>query len=157
MGERTRWSIVKGIPAAEVHAAIDAALAVLPGPPPAVPRSADWKWTLGGREVQGVCTGEVLVLCDDAWELAQEIAVQRGLHELELRVQEGDHWDFTLCRGRDVVADFSTRVGYFDDGPSVPRPWKCGSLRVFVEAWGVSPDVVAPYLVDWDSLPAPRR
>ena len=157
MGERTRWSIVKGIPADEAVAAIDAALPVLPGPPPATPKNSSYRHIRGTREVLGVCEGDVLTLCDDAWRLAQEIAVQRGLFEIELRAQEGDHWDFTLFRGREVLVDFSTRVGYFDENRNTPRPWKLGSPRVLAEAWGVPLPAIVPYLVDWDALPAPRR
>lgn len=156
MGERTRWSIVKGLPPEQAQAAIAEALAALPGPPPATPPRSTWQPTRGAREVFGVCRGDTLTLCDDAWTLAQEIASRRGLFELELRVQEGDHWDFTLFRGREVVADFSTRVSYFDDDPRIGRPWKLGMPHAFAAAWGIPLDRVAPYLVDWDALPAPR-
>lgn len=154
MGERNSWSILKGLAPAEARAAIDEAVAALPGPRPATLASS--RTELSTRTLWAVCGRDTLTLCDDAWRLAQEIAAQRGLVEMELRIQEGDHWDFTLCRGRTVIADFSTRASYFDDPPSGPRPWKRGDAAVFIGAWGAAAGDVLPYLVDWDSLKRPR-
>jgi len=75
---------------------------------------------------------------------------------MELRVQEGDHWDFTLYQAGEVVCDFSTHVGYFDADPSKPRPWKQGDSESFARVWKVSNDVIKPYLIDWGALSGPR-
>lgn len=157
MGERTRYSIVKGIAAEEARGAIDEALTALPGPRPLTLSEATWQPIRSTRELTAVCAGGALVMHDDAWLLAEQIAVRHGLLHLELRAQEGDHWDFSLFRGRELIADFNTRVGYFESDPRVPRPWKRGTTETFAAAWNVPAGAIAPYLVDWDALQEPRR
>jgi hypothetical protein len=75
------------------------------------------------------------------------------LPTLELRVQESDHWDLTAYYRGEVVADFSTRVGYFDPDPTTPRPWKKGDAGAFCKCWNLPLEQVQPYLIDWDSRP----
>ncbi len=72
-------------------------------------------------------------------------------------MQEGDHWDFTLQRGDQMLANFSTRVRYFNDSRKVGRPWKQGDLQTFADAWGIDPRLVAPYLFDWDRRRTPAE
>jgi len=157
MGARTIHSIVKPLAKAEYAQAIKDAVAHLPGPsPPDNPRSK-YGYTLSTEELVGVHSGETLVVSRRAWRLAQEIAVARDILFMDLRMQEGDHWDFTLCRGTSVIADFSTRVGYFEENPDAVGSWKFGDLQAFASAWGIDPQRVAPYLIDWDAHLTPFK
>jgi len=92
-------------------------------------------------------------MIDDAWPLAQAMAKVANCPHLELRVQEGDHWDFTLYEGDVVVADFSTNVAYFDSDEAATRPWKQGDANTFANTWGVQLAKVQPYLIDWKNAP----
>ena len=100
--------------------------------------------------------GGALTIIDDAWLLARELARILDAPHLELRVQEGNHWDFTLYCGNNLIADFSTNVAYFNADSSAPRPWKQGNAELFSRTWNVPLARVAPYLIDWESLPAPE-
>lgn len=55
------------------------------------------------------------------------------------------------------MADFSTRVGYFNDDEDAPRPWKQGDATAFAETWQVPLKSVSPYLFDWDMLAMPTQ
>jgi hypothetical protein len=99
---------------------------------------------------------DAVVVTDDAWRLAAEMGRLLDAPYLELRVQEGDHWDFTLYHRTQVVADFSTKVSYFDSNPAAPRPWKLGDAAAFSNLWNVPLPRVLPYLIDWELLTAPR-
>src|ERR1051325_1572662 len=143
MGLRLRLTILKPLPADQVHPFLAEAIASMPGPSrgpgyAAVPA----KYFVHHSQ-------DTLTLSDDACTLVHSTAARRNLLHLELRAQEGDHWDFTLERAGVIIADFSTCVKYFDDRRNPPRPWKQGSLAAFASAWGVNPDVVGPYLFDW--------
>mgnify|MGYP007073184576 CR=1 FL=1 len=157
MSTRVRYSIVKGVPADDVRALIDDAITQFPGPRPRSSRWSDFQPAVQPSEKIALMCGETLVLADDAWKLARAIANRLETPYLELRVQEGDHWDFTLMHADEIIADFSTRVSYFNDDESAPRPWKRGSGEAFCSRWGVSLERVDPCLVDWDALEEPRK
>ncbi len=162
MGQRTVYSIVHGIPTdppARARALLDQALSVfpLPGPDPNQNRPAHYPPLVRGeREHWGVVYPGSLLMYDNAWQIAREISRATGAVHLELRIQEGDHWDCTLYRVEEVIANFSTRVRYFDENPPA-YPWKAGNLEAFAGGWGIAPERVAPYLIDWDSLDEPRK
>ncbi len=153
---RTVWSVIKGVTAQAVPGLLEAAIAAQPGPVPRASAWSDWSNTTRIVPRAAVHEGDVLVICDRAWPLAKAIAQAAGAPHLELRVQEGDHWDFTLYLHGQVIADFSTRVSAFDDDPAAPRPWKQGSADELVRVWGCTRADVEPYLIDWDALSGPR-
>ena len=136
MGLRTVYSILKGIERDDVRAAIDEAIAVMPPPKQKSTAWSDYPYVVAPRSVVAAHEHDVLVFSDQAWILASEIAARRNLVWMELRAQEGDHWDFTLHTGRELVADFSTFVGAFEDDPDAPRPWKAGGLAGFAGVAG---------------------
>lgn len=151
MGLRTTYTAIKRLSADQLRPWLAEAIAAMPG----AERGAAYRAV--PKDYWAVHLGDTLVITDEAWILAKDAAARHGLLHLELRAQEGDHWDFTLCRAGDVVADFSTRVRYFDERRNPPRPWKRGNLAAFSEVWGVDPYVVGPYLIDWDLHRAPFR
>lgn len=155
MAERNRYSLIKGIAPERSKELIARAAGSLPGPPPRESKWSDWTYLRGTRSVEAVATSDTLTLFDDAWQLAVEIAKLANCPHLELRVQEGEHWDFTLFQNGAVVADFSTDVAYFNADPSAPRPWKAGNAELFAAAWKVPIDRVLPYLIDWGQQSQP--
>ena len=146
-------SIIKGLQPQAARAAIDAAPAHLPGPPPRESRWSDFRYQPVPHPLRCRINGDITVMGYEARPLARHIVEAHGVLGMEVRVQEGDHWDFSLCRGSTLIADFSTRVGYFNDDPAARRPWKSGSIHDFSTAWEIEPAAVAPYLIDWDSVP----
>ena len=150
MGARTIHSIVKPIAKADYAQAIQDAIVMLPGSRPRDRPQSEFGYAESTRQIVGVHINDTLVLSDEAWKLAAHMAEARNLLWMELRMQEGDHWDFTLHRGTELIADFSTRVLYWNDDGKAVRPWKHGDLYAFASAWGIDPERVAPYLIDWD-------
>ena len=157
MGLRLVFSILKPVPRAFARAWVAEALSALPGDAPRTNPADSWQYRLGTTELRVVAGAETINITEQAWRFASSIAARHNLLHLELRAQEGAHWDFTLFRGTDVVADFSTDVGYFDQDEHAPRPWKEGDLTTFADAWGIPAPAVAPYLFDWRAHPQPRR
>ena len=54
-----------------------------------------------------------------------------------------------------MIADFSTRVNYFNPDPEPSPPWKKGDAATFEKYWNVPTKTVSPYLIDWDSVNSP--
>lgn len=156
MSVRTRYSIVKGVHQEIAHQAIADATKLFPGDPPRHSKWSDWTYVVVPKSFDAFVSADMLVITDDAWPVAEAIARIVDAPHLELRVQESDHWDFSLFHHDALIADFSTRVAYFDDDPTSPRPWKLGSAEAFANAWGIPQDKILRYLVDWNALPSPR-
>lgn len=152
MATRVRYSIVKGVPAETVVSLLAEASEKLPVARPRSSKWTDWPHVLKQREIVALCCGNNLIMADDAWQLAREVAGITNSPHMELRVQESDHWDFSVYENGEPVADFSTRVSYFNDDETAPRPWKNGDIAAFCRCWDLRPEVVSPYLVDWDQL-----
>ena len=127
-----------------------------PGPKPRHSKWSDSKYVVEPKAMSAVVFGNTLTIIDDAWLLGQQLARLTDAPHLELRVQESSHLDFSLFHREELVADFSTNVAYFNDDPSAPRPWKHGSADIFAKTWDVPLDRVAPYLIDWGRLAAPK-
>jgi hypothetical protein len=151
MGLRTIFTVIKPLAPDQLKPWLAEAVAAMPGPERGPGYSAKPK------DYCALHVRDTLVLTDDAWCLAESAAARQNLLHLELRAQEGDHWDFTLTRAGSIIADFSTCVKYFDERRNPPRPWKHGDLAAFASAWGVDPNVVGPYLIDWGLRRKPTR
>lgn len=156
MSVRTRYSVIKGVNQEIAKRAIADAIKLFPGNPPRNSQWSDWTHVVRLRAFDAFVSADVLVITDDAWPVAKEIARIVDAPHLELRVQESDHWDFTLYHHGAVIADFSTRVAYFNDDPAASQPWKTGSAEDFSNAWGISKDKILPYLLDWNALASSR-
>ena len=126
MSCRNRHSLIKGVSPDQAKALIAEAVRACPGPPPKNSKWSDWQYIPTPTQFSVLSCADSLVLVNDAYFIANEIARATDLPHMELRVQEGDDWDFTLWHHSQVVADFSTKVSYFDDDPCRPRPWKQG-------------------------------
>lgn len=153
MSFRTRYSIIKGVLPAHAKEIVAEAARVLPGPRPQQSRWSDYRPVVKANRLVALACDDALILADDAWRLAAEISRLADKPHLELRIQESDHWDFTLYHHGRVIADFSTRVAYFDADPLTPRPWKQGDEKAFADCWGIAPECVRPYLIDWGATP----
>jgi len=156
MSVRTRYSVIKGVNQEIAKKAIADATKLFPGDSPGQSKWSDWTHVVRPKSFDAFVSDDVLIITDDAWPVAKEIAQIVDAPHLELRVQESDHWDFTLYHHGAAIADFSTRVAYFDDDPASPQPWKMGSVGAFANAWEIPEDRILPYLVDWNSLPSSR-
>jgi len=156
MAIRTVYSIIKGVPPHRAQAVLAEAVQLLAEPPANHSHRSDLTRIVGWRQITALACPDALIFADDAWPLAQQVARLFDAPHLELRIQESDHWDFSLHHRSQVIADFSTRVSYFDANPARPRPWKQGDAATFARVWNVPLDRVLPYLIDWDTLDVPR-
>lgn len=161
MGGRVCFSVLRGVPLDDFPAtAIDAARELMRTPP------QQSKWTdhpyeptptkfvsLWSNDILTMSVWSSLIVPDSAWPMAQALSRKYECPWMELRQQEGDHWDFGLWRAGEPVADFSTRVAAFDYEGVQPRPWKSGDPEVVAQTWGAPLARIERYLVDWDSLP----
>jgi hypothetical protein len=154
MATRSRYSIIKGVAGGNAKRLIEQATRAFPGPRPESSKWSDWRQVVQPKSMSAVVHGDTVTIIDDAWLLAEQLARMLGAPHLELRVQESNHWDFSLYGQGELIADFSTNVAYFDDNPSAARPWKHGGAEAFAKTWDVPLDRVAPYLIDWGSLAA---
>ncbi len=160
MKGRICFSILRGVPRDEFPAtAIDAAFELMKVPP------RQSKWTdhrydpTSTRFLYDWC-GDVLtmsvlsslVVPDCGWPLAQALMQKYGCPLMELRQQDGDHWDFELWRAGELIASFSTRVAAFDYEGVHSRPWKSGNSEAVAEMWGIPSERIHRYFVDWDAL-----
>lgn len=156
MSNSTVYSIIKGVTLGRARSAIEEALTVLPGKEPQHSRWSDYGYAVRMQPMVAIVSNDVLCIADNAWILAFEIARRQNAIHMELRVQEGDHWDFSLYHAGALLADFSTRVGAFNEDPEAPRPWKTGDIHAFADAWDIAVDRIAPYLIDWDAQSQPN-
>src|SRR5262245_57288378 len=129
MATRTRYSIVKCGTSTDAHKLIGKAQKGMPGPFPGGSRWGDSRYLVRPRKLSALSCSDAVIMADDAWSLASEMARLADCAHLELRVQESNHWDFTLYKGKDLIADFSTNVLYFDADEAARRPWKQGDAR----------------------------
>lgn len=161
MGGSVTFSVLRGIPQEAIPDQAIRAADEWMASPPKCSRWSDYQYEPALARVVAAWSEDVLVMMDlstlmqpVSWRIAQAISRIYSCPWMELRQQEGDHWDFTLWRrSGDLVADFSTRVAAFDYENARPRPWKAGGPRAVAEIWGVPLAHIKRYLVDWDALP----
>ena len=72
---------------------------------------------------------------------------------MELRIQEGSLWDYSLCDGGIGVDNFSTLPQYWLEDPENPDPeymnqWK-GDALVLARLWNLPVNRIDKYLVNW--------
>ena len=64
---------------------------VFPGDPPRHSRWSDWAYLVVPKSFDAFVSADMLVITDDAWPAAKEIARIVDAPHLERRVQESDH------------------------------------------------------------------
>jgi hypothetical protein len=70
---------------------------------------------------------------------------------MELRIQEGSHWDYSLMKGSEDVCSYSTFPEYFDTAPAFFRMFKRNARR-FSKTWGVPLDRIDRYHLEWNPV-----
>ena len=113
---------------------------------------SDWVSVPGDIEYFYYHQNEMLVIYDGAFDIASKISCSLNLPHLELRIQEGDHWDLSLYKNNELVADFSVKKSYFNSNLSDKNPWKYGSYDEFIKIWGETNRDLSKYFVDWTSV-----
>lgn len=71
---------------------------------------------------------------------------------LEIRIQEGDHWDYSLFSGREHLRFFSTRASYWGERPHGVVVARRAAARLASE-WGMDTNALIRYHRAWDSPP----
>lgn len=81
-------------------------------------------------------------------EIASGIAKRRGIPWMELRIQEGALWDYSLFDGSNFVHKFSTLPEYWDDEPSFIKASQ-GNPKELARLWKVPLSTIENYLRHW--------
>ncbi|MEM7146309.1 MAG: hypothetical protein AAF591_14325 [Verrucomicrobiota bacterium] len=64
---------------------------------------------------------------------------------IELRIQEGDHWDYTLHQASALIDRFSTSPAYWGLSPETYR----GDAALLAGIWQIAPAKIEAYLRHW--------
>ena len=81
----------------------------------------------------------------------QELGRRLRLPWLEIRIQDGSIWTYTLYRGKEVLDTFSVCPQYWDADQTAPaelEEWQ-GKPDVLSKAWNLPIERVEKYLVNW--------
>jgi hypothetical protein len=115
----------------------------------ASPPSAETVWVAeGGNAISLVYPARdnlAVFIRDLSWALG-------GAPYLEARIQEGSHWDYSLCRGMECLDQFSTHPSYWDgeDDP-LTRLHQMGRPEMLSLVFGVPTECFEGYLKHWYS------
>lgn len=97
----------------------------------------------------------------DAGMFYRAVASALDVPWMQLRLQEHDHWDFSLMRGDEDLDDFSTcpEAWQSEDDPKAEREkhsaeWR-GKPKVVAEVFGVPVERIERYMVNWQLGPDP--
>ncbi len=90
---------------------------------------------------------------DSDFVFCEELGRQSELPWIELRIQEGSLWDYTLYQGADVADHFSPWPEYWEDPEEAMfREYKTrwlGKPEILSRLWGVPVERLQRYLVQW--------
>jgi hypothetical protein len=71
---------------------------------------------------------------------------------MEARIQEGDHWDYSLMCGDADIHSFSTHPQYFSgDDPEAIREYQ-GNPAELARVWGVPKERIERYVAQWEPV-----
>lgn len=80
--------------------------------------------------------------------LCKQISESRRGVWMELRIQEGSLWDYSLFKGGDHLHNFSTLPEYWDRDPAYLRSQR-GNVEELCEVWNCEKSQVVNYLRPW--------
>jgi hypothetical protein len=88
-------------------------------------------------------------LSGDDYLFCEAIGASLSVPWLELRVQEGSHWDYSLYRGGEYLENFSTLPEYWgDDDPSWIASQR-GNPQLLADVWRIELSKVENYSKQW--------
>jgi hypothetical protein len=152
MADRTVYSIIRGI-SLESSKIVLAELSN--DDPPELMKTTKWSdWISVPAFIDHYFyhANETLVIFDKACYIASKISSRFDLPHLELRIQDGDHWDLSLYKNNNLVVDFSVKKSYFDADLNDRNPWKFGSYEDFIKIWGRVNRDISRYFIDWTAI-----
>ena len=114
-------------------------------------------WSPALSRAQGRNVAIVMQDFDGGYYLmSKAVAQSLGCVWIQVRVQEGTLWDYSLYRGGELIDNYSSYPEYWDIEPD--PEWlqqQRGSPRVLSEAWGVPQPRIERYLIQWKMGPLP--
>jgi hypothetical protein len=84
--------------------------------------------------------------------IAKAIGSQLAIPSINIRIQEGSLWEYSLYDGADSVDEFSTLPEYWDDDPAF-RAARRGRLDVLANVWQIEQSAIENYLKPWGYEP----
>jgi hypothetical protein len=115
-------------------------------------------WTqhgAGNQDLRTVSNGDVYSLyIPYQWTdsiYCQAVGKLAGIPWIELRIQEGSLWDYTLWRGAEMLDTFSVCPQYWEglDAPEDFVRERQGKPHVLADAWNIPVDRIERYLMHW--------
>lgn len=103
----------------------------------------------------GTGKGCVAILLE-RWHVAyNEIGRLTNQPWIQLRAQEGSHWDYTLLCGAQILDQFSTEPNYWESDDPYDSKYSHlkGNASVLANAWELPEERVDKYLVNWEWFP----
>ena len=82
------------------------------------------------------------------FEIARAIGRRLSIPWINVRIQEGALWDYSLYRGESHLDNFSTLPEYWDDAPESTDRQR-GNAQLLADTWSISPYQIERYLVSW--------
>ena len=67
---------------------------------------------------------------------------------MEARIQEGNHWDYSLMNGEMDIDCFSTFPQFYDRSAAHRKKFQ-GNPAALASAWEITPSCIERYLVNW--------
>lgn len=78
----------------------------------------------------------------------KEIGKRLDCPWMEARIQDGNHWDYSLMQGGRELDDFSTFPQYYHRSSSKRNEYK-GNPQLLADTWGIPIKRIERYLVNW--------
>ena len=149
MATRLTLTLFRDCTADQLHAAIDNAIAQCDG-------SVAWNATdddLGTYMAihHNDTIHTVLIERHGTYGLLRNVGEPLDIPWMELRIQEGSHWDYSLMKGTEDVCDYSTFPEYFDNDPARLEMFK-GDAQLFAQTWRVPLESIDRYHLQWGPM-----
>ena len=79
------------------------------------------------------------------FRISKAIGIELGCPWFEIRIQEGNHWDYSFYKGVEHIDQFSADPRYFGGSR-----WKArGNPRLIEREWGIDHDSISRYVKHW--------
>lgn len=82
------------------------------------------------------------------YQIAIALGQNLGIPWINVRIQEGSLWDYSLYQGSENLDNFSTMPEYWEDDPEFLASWR-GQAAILSKAWSIEKSHVENYLRPW--------
>ncbi|QDU63694.1 hypothetical protein Pan216_45750 [Planctomycetes bacterium Pan216] len=149
MADRLTLTLFKGCSASELRDAIDQSALECGG-------KVFWK---AGKGSPGVYLGlyhndtthSAIVYQEPASWFFDKVGGRLDIPWMELRGQEGSHWDYSLMKGSESLGAYSSYPQYWDDDPEFVKSHE-GDPELLAKLWDVPLEKIDRYHLQWGEM-----